>query len=153
MFDLIFSVVFISLYFILFLFYCFIVRFILLYFHFTFSLFYFSHISFNFFLFCFYFCVIFTLFHLDFWQILSKLMCRRRSRGGEMGEFSPPFFWAPFFLFFLSLKYWLQTPQPGFGSITLLQKFTPHFKILDPRLMWFSYENAGPPYHSNSITC
>ena len=22
----------------------------------------------------------------------------------------------------------------GFGSITLLQKFTPHFKILDPRL-------------------
>ena len=28
-----------------------------------------------------------------------------------------------------------QTPQPGFGSITLLQKFTPHFKILDPRLI------------------
>ena len=27
-----------------------------------------------------------------------------------------------------------QTPQPGFGSITLLQKFTPHFKILDRRL-------------------
>ena len=27
-----------------------------------------------------------------------------------------------------------QTPQPGFGSITLLQNFTPHFKILDPRL-------------------
>ena len=25
-------------------------------------------------------------------------------------------------------------PQPGFGSITLLQKFTPHFKILDLRL-------------------
>ena len=25
-------------------------------------------------------------------------------------------------------------PQPGFVSITLLQKFTPHFKILDPRL-------------------
>ena len=30
------------------------------------------------------------------------------TRGGEMGEFSPPFFWAPFFLFcFWSLKYWL----------------------------------------------
>ena len=28
-----------------------------------------------------------------------------------------------------------QTPQPGFGSITLLKKFTPHFKILDPRLL------------------
>ena len=27
-----------------------------------------------------------------------------------------------------------QTPQPGFDSVTLLQKFTPHFKILDPRL-------------------
>ena len=29
-----------------------------------------------------------------------------------------------------------QTPQPGFGSITLLQKFTPCFKILDPRLLF-----------------
>ena len=28
-----------------------------------------------------------------------------------------------------------QTPQPDFGSITLLLKFTPHFKILDPRLL------------------
>ena len=27
-----------------------------------------------------------------------------------------------------------RTPQPGFDSVTLLQKFTPHFKILDPRL-------------------
>ena len=24
--------------------------------------------------------------------------------------------------------------RPGFSSITFLQKFTPHFKILDPRL-------------------
>ena len=36
-------------------------------------------------------------------------LCRRGSRGGEMGEFSPPprpFFRAPFFLsFFLSLKH------------------------------------------------
>ena len=28
-------------------------------------------------------------------------------------------------------------PQAGFGSNTLLQKFTPHFKILDPRLSMF----------------
>ena len=28
-----------------------------------------------------------------------------------------------------------QTPQLSFGSITLLQKFTPRFKILDPRLL------------------
>ena len=32
------------------------------------------------------------------------------------------------------LMYRPQTPQPGFSSITLLQKFTPHFKILYPRL-------------------
>ena len=52
-----------------------------------------------------------------------------------MGEFSPPppFSEPPSFFFFLIP----QTPQPGFGSITLLQKFTPHFKILDPRLhLW-----------------
>ena len=30
-----------------------------------------------------------------------------------------------------------QTPHSGFGSITLLQKFTPHFKILDPRLVTY----------------
>ena len=53
------------------------------------------------------------------------------SRGGEMGEFSspPPFFWAPFFLFSL-------IPQILIDSVTLLQKFTPHFKILDLRLVW-----------------
>ena len=54
---------------------------------------------------------------------------------GEMKwvNFHPPnpFFWAPFFLLFFLIP---QTPQPGFGSITLLQKFTPHFKILDLRL-------------------
>ena len=57
---------------------------------------------------------------------------RRRSRGGEMGEFSlppppPPFFWVPFFLFFLitSTRLW-------FYYITT--KIHPHFKILDPPL-------------------
>ena len=44
-----------------------------------------------------------------------------------MGEFSPPFFE-------IMLMHRPQTPQRGFGSITLLKKFTPHFKILDPRL-------------------
>ena len=54
--------------------------------------------------------------------------------GADPGEvkrvnFHHPFFWAPFFLFcFLSLKYCM------IGSNTLLEKFTPHFKILDPRL-------------------
>ena len=76
------------------------------------------------------------------WEINSH-KARRGSRGGEMGEFSPPFFWAPSFFFFLSLKCWPQTPQPGFGSIILLQKFTPHFKILDPRL------KANTFYHVN----
>ena len=43
-----------------------------------------------------------------------------------MGEFSPPPppFLSPLLSFFLIP----QTPQPGFGSITLLQKFTPPFQ-------------------------
>ena len=57
---------------------------------------------------------------------------RRGSRGGEMGEFSPPLFLSPSSIMLMHRP---QTPQPGFGSITLLQKFTPHFKILDPRLV------------------
>ena len=68
---------------------------------------------------------------------------RRGSRGGEMGEFSPPPppFRAPFFFFFFLLS-----PQPGFGSTALLQKFTPYLKILDPRLSeprehWLCQEN------------
>ena len=47
-----------------------------------------------------------------------------------------PLFLSPllFFLFFFFLS-----PQRGFGSITILQKFTLHFKILDPRLIsWLS---------------
>ena len=50
-----------------------------------------------------------------------------------MGEFSPsPPFSEP--LFNHADAHRPQTLQPGFGSITLLQKFTPDFKILDPRL-------------------
>ena len=45
-----------------------------------------------------------------------------------MGEFSPPFSEPPSFFFFFLI------PQTLIGSIILLQKFTPHFKILDPRL-------------------
>ena len=48
-----------------------------------------------------------------------------------MGEFSSPLFLSPSSIMLMHRP---QTPQPGFGSITLLQKFTPHFKILDPRL-------------------
>ena len=39
-----------------------------------------------------------------------------------------------------------QTPQPGFGSITLLQKFTPRFKILDPRLKLQHYGIKGQSF-------
>ena len=38
-----------------------------------------------------------------------------------------------------------QTPQLSFGSITLLQKFTPRFKILDPRL---AFNFTFPPKHT-----
>ena len=51
-----------------------------------------------------------------------------------MGEFSPPLFLSPLVSLLMHRP---QTTQPGFGSITLLQKFTPHFKILDPRLLAF----------------
>ena len=52
-----------------------------------------------------------------FWVLV---LIRRGSRGGEMGEFSPPpplFFWALCFLFSL-------IPQILIGSITLSQKIT-----------------------------
>ena len=67
-----------------------------------------------------------------------------------MGEFSPSptFFWGLFFLFFLTP----QTPQPGFGSTKLLQKFTPNFKILDPHLAYMltkTYYDANPSMMSN----
>ena len=38
-----------------------------------------------------------------------------------------------------------QTPQPGFGPITVLQKFTPNFKILDPRLPSSPAPSSPPP--------
>ena len=58
-------------------------------------------------------------------------LTRRGSRGGETGEFSPP---PPLFLSPL-LSFLFLIPQILIGSNTLLQKFTPHFKILDPRLL------------------
>ena len=69
--------------------------------------------------------------------ILQRL--NRVISGADPGEvkwvnFHPPpphLFPSPLLSFFFLIP---QTPQPGFGSITLLQKFTPHFKILDPRL-------------------
>ena len=55
--------------------------------------------------------------------------------GADPGEVK----WVNFTPLFLSpssimLMHRPQTPQLGFDSITLLQKFTPYFKILDPRL-------------------
>ena len=51
-----------------------------------------------------------------------------------------------------------QTPQPGFGSITLLQKFTPHFKILDPYLylclyLYFTVGNKLQRLRRNGTLC
>ena len=58
----------------------------------------------------------------------STSSVRGTNSGADPFSLPPPFFRVPFFL------HRPQTPQPGFGSITLLQKFTPYFKILDPRL-------------------
>ena len=71
-------------------------------------------------------------------QLSESAQCRRGSRGGEIGEFLPPFFWVPFFLFF---------PYPSnieiiFDFSDIITKFTPHFKILDPPLQGeFAYLN------------
>ena len=54
-----------------------------------------------------------------------------------MGEFSLPLFLRPLLSFFL-------IPQILISCITLLQKFTPHFKILDPRLLQLLVEKAAP---------
>ena len=61
----------------------------------------------------------------------SALISKQRA-GADPGEvkrvnFHPPFSEPSSFFFFL-------IPQILIGSNTLLQKFTPHLKILDPRL-------------------
>ena len=56
-----------------------------------------------------------------------------RIQGRWNGWISTPLFLSPSSIMLMHRP---QTPQPGFGSITLLQKFTPHFKILDPCLDW-----------------
>ena len=61
-----------------------------------------------------------------------KTVVRRGSRGGEMGEFSPPpLFLSSLLFFFLIPQMLMHRPQ----TLTLLQKFTPHFEILDPGLV------------------
>ena len=65
-------------------------------------------------------------------------------QGRWNGWIFTPLFLSPLLFFFFLIPQILmhrpQTPQPGFGSITLLQKFTPHFKILDPRLRSWSWK-------------
>ena len=63
--------------------------------------------------------------------------------GADPGEvkrvnFHPPFSEPPCFFFF-------SYPQILIGSNTLLQKFTPHFKILDPRLdiIWLPFSDEA----------
>ena len=61
----------------------------------------------------------FTYLYLPF----SITSSRRGSRGGETGEFSPPFFWALFFLFFFLI------PQILIGSNTvIITKIHPPFQ-------------------------
>ena len=56
----------------------------------------------------------------------------------------PPLFLSPSSIMLMHRP---QTPQPGFGSITLLEKFTPHFKILDPRLNPYIKVDEISAYH------
>ena len=59
----------------------------------------------------------------------STINNRRRSRGGEMGEFSPLFFRALFFLFFYPSNI-----EIIFDFSDIITKIHPNFKILDPPL-------------------
>ena len=69
----------------------------------------------------------------------SVIVCRGGSRGGEMGEFFP----SPLLSFFLSLNYlnniWFLW---CFFFCYIKKKFTTHFKILDPRLVWSPEEKT-----------
>ena len=51
-------------------------------------------------------------------------MPRRGSRGGEMGEFSAPFFWASFFLFFSFFSY----PSTRLWLYYIVTKIHPPFQ-------------------------
>ena len=63
-------------------------------------------------------------------------------------NFHPPFSEPPcFFSFFL-------IPQILIGSNTLLQKFTPRFKILDPRLVcitWLQFCHKDKDFNIYSV--
>ena len=73
-----------------------------------------------------------TVFFLLVTKCKSNYAILLYMSGADPGEvkrvnFHPPFSESPCFFFFL-------IPQILIGSNTLLQKFTAHFKILDPRL-------------------
>ena len=59
-----------------------------------------------------------------------------------MGEFSPPLFLSPLLFLFSypsNIEILFDFSYFSDGFITLLQKFTPHFKILDPCLIRRSF--------------
>ena len=75
---------------------------------------------------------------LDDWNLTINFLSGADPGEVKWGNFHPP----PLSLSpLLSFSFYL---IPGFGSITLLQKFTPHFKILDPRL--------GLPFHQGAFS-
>ena len=87
---------------------------------------------------------------------LHHLHFRRGSRGVEMGEFShpPPPPPSPFFLSpHLSIFFFFSYPSKlkwYLISLTLLQKFTPHFKILNPplHLLFFFIKTSNQTIYS-----
>ena len=76
-----------------------------------------------------------VFFHLE----LRASILQARIQGRWNGWIFTPLFLSPL----LSIFFFL-IPQILIGSNTLLQKFTPHFKILDPRLY---SEESNPTGH------
>ena len=90
--------------------------------------------------------IVFLVLHINYidnvclhthWEKRLLKLCKDLSGADPGGvkwvNFHPPrlFLSLPLSFFFLIPH----TPHSGFGSITLLQIFTPHFKILDPCLL------------------
>ena len=72
--------------------------------------------------------------------------CQVRIQGRWNGWIFTPLFLSPSSIMLMHRP---QTSQPGFGSITLLQKFTPHFKILDPHLDVHYIQHTSGHWHQN----
>ena len=75
------------------------------------------------------------------------LVLRRGSRRGEMGEFSTPFFWAPFFFF----SYWLRWRMCISDDRFYQSSWCSNLKHLNQALVLLHYYKNSPPISKSWI--